>query len=75
MSVATHRPLLPLLPSSIVSKSERDPSVSYLKHLSLAYANNCQIQDSGPGLFANAQNILITDGTFVVSISCGFLNN
>ena len=33
---------------------------------------NFQIQDSGSGLFANSQNVLITGGTFVVTVSLSY---
>ena len=40
--------------------------------LLLAFADNGQNQDSGSGLIANPQNLLITGGTFVVvGLSCG----
>ena len=53
-------------------ESEQDTSVSCLNCLPLAFADNHQIRDSGSGFFANAQNILITGGTFVVvSLSYG----
>jgi hypothetical protein len=48
---------------------ERNPSVSCLHHLFLAFVDDLQTQDSGLGLFPNAQNILINGGTFV-SHSC-----
>jgi hypothetical protein len=38
--------------------------------LPLAFPDNHQIRDSGSALFANIQNLLITGGTFVVSLSC-----
>ena len=74
MSLATHSPLLPLLPDAIMQvprESEQDLSVSYLNCLPLAFADNFQIRDSGSGFFANAQNVLVTGGTFVVSLSYG----
>ena len=38
--------------------------------MALDFVENCQ--DSGSGLLANPQNVLITDSTFrVVSLSCG----
>ena len=49
----------------------RTKSLSCVNRLPLPFADNRQIQDSGSGLFANAQNILITGGTFVVCLSCG----
>ena len=39
-------------------------------NVALAFAHNCEIQDSGSGFFPNAQNVFITGGTFVVSHSC-----
>jgi hypothetical protein len=76
MSLATHSPLLPSLPDVItqVSESEQNLSVSCLNYFPLAFTDNCQIQDSSSGLFANASNILITGGTFVVSRSCAINN-
>ena len=74
MSLATHSPLSSSSPDTIMEvsrESEQIFSVSYLNCLPLAFADNHQIQDSSSGLFANAQNVLITGGTFVVSLSCG----
>ena len=73
MSSATSSPVLPSLPDAImqVSESEHNLSVSCLNCLLLDLADNCQIQNSGSALFANAQNVLITGGTFVISFSCG----
>ena len=52
--------------------SEQNLSVSCLDRLPLAFADNFQSQASGPGLFPNAENILITDSTIVVvCLSCG----
>ena len=51
-------------------ESELNLSVSCLNCLPFAFADIHQIQDPGSGLFANAQSILITGGTFV-SLSCG----
>ena len=71
MSLATDSLLSPPLPDAIqVSRqSEQNLSVSCLNCLPLAFADNRQIQDSSSGLFANARNILVTGGTFVVSFS------
>jgi hypothetical protein len=44
---------------------EQNPSVSCLHHLFSAFVDDLQTQDSGLGLFANAQNLLIYGGTFV----------
>ena len=73
MSLATYSSLSPSLPDAImqVSESEQNLTVSCLNCLPLAFTDNHQIQDSGSALFANAQNILITGGTFIVSLSCG----
>jgi hypothetical protein len=73
MSSAAHRPLSPLLPDTVmqVSESEQNLPVCCLNGLSFTFADNCQIWDSGSALFANNKNILITGGTFVVSLSCG----
>ena len=60
--------LSPSSPDSIMqaaSESERNPSVSCLYHLVLAFVYDLQTRDSGFGLFANARNILINGGTFV----------
>jgi hypothetical protein len=75
MSLAIHSPLSPSLPDAnimqVSTKSEQNPSVSCLNYFPVTFADNCQIQDSGSGFFANAQNITITGGNFVVSLSCG----
>ena len=67
-------PLSPLLPDATIQvsmESEQNLSVSCLNLLLLVFADNLQNQESGAGLFGNAQNVLITGGTFVVvSISC-----
>ena len=74
MSSTTCSPLSPLLPNAITQvsrESEQNLPVSCLNGLLLTFADNCQNQDSGLGLFANPQNLLITGGTFVVvSFSC-----
>ena len=49
----------------VSTESDRSISVSCLYSLPSAFANNCQIQDSGSGFFVNARNTLITGGTFV----------
>ena len=77
MSLATHSPLLPLLPDAIMQvprELEQDLSVSCLNCLPLAFADNCQIRDSDSGFFADAQNVLITGGTFVVVSLMGCIN-
>ena len=79
MALTTHRPLSPPLPDHATMQasreSEQDLSVSCLSCFLLAFADNCQIQDSGLGLLANAQNVLVTGSTInnivVVSLSCG----
>jgi hypothetical protein len=73
MSSATHIPLSPSLTDAImqVSESEQNLSVNYLNRLPSAFADNHLIQDSGSAIFANAQNVLITGGTFVGSLSRG----
>ena len=71
MSLATHSPLSPSLPNAIMqvsTESEQTFSVSYLNYLPLVFTD--RFQDSGSGLFANAQNILITGGTFIVGLFC-----
>ena len=60
----------PSLPDSIIEATEleRNPSVSCLRRSfpDLVVDDLLQTsQDSGSGLFANAQNILITGSTFV----------
>ena len=73
MYLATHSPLLPSVPDAITqasTESEENISVSCLNDILLAFTYDRQVQDSGSGFFANAQNILITGGTFVVSFSC-----
>ena len=71
MSAVTHGPLSPssVLPST---ESEENSSVSCLHHLFSAFADDCQTQDS---LFPNAQNILITGGTFFVCLPFQCTNN
>ena len=68
-----HSPLPPSLPNAIMrvsTESEQTFSVSYLNCLPFVFAD--RFQDSGSGLFANPQNLLITGGTFiVVSLWCG----
>ena len=71
MSLATHSPL-PDAIMQVFAESEQNVSVSCLNHLPLSFADNRQIQDTGMGLLANPQNMLITGGTFVlVNPSCG----
>ena len=71
MSLATHSPL-PDAIMQVSAESEQNVSVSCLNHLPLSFADNRQIQDTGMGLLANPQNMLITGGTFVlVNPSCG----
>ena len=65
---ASRSPLSPSSPDSIMQAAtelERNPYVSCLHLLFLAFVDDLQTQDSGLGLFANAQNVLITGGTFV----------
>ena len=55
--------------------TEPEQNVSCLNRLPLVFADNCQVQNSGLGLLANAQNILITGGTIVVvSFFCELYN-
>ena len=72
MSLASHNLSSPALPDAmqISRESEQNLSVSCLNRLPLAFADNCRIQGSGSGFFANARNTLITGGTFV-SLSRG----
>ena len=68
MSAVSRSSLSPSSPDFIIQASmglERNLSVSCLQHLFLAFVDDLQTQDSGLGLFPNAQNILITGGTFV----------
>ena len=79
MSLATRNPLPPLLPDTIMQvprKSEQNFSVSCLNCLPLTLCvENCQIRDSGSGLLANSENVLITNSTFViVSLPRGLYN-
>ena len=73
MSLATNSSLSPSLPDAMMQvamESEQNISVSCSNGLLLAFADNSQIQDSDSGLFAYAQNTIITGGTFVVCLSC-----
>ena len=73
MSLATDSPLssLPDAIMPVSRESEQNLPVSLLNCLPSAFADNCQIQDSGSALFPNAQNIIINDSTIVVvSLSC-----
>jgi hypothetical protein len=69
MAAVSRSPLSPSSPDSIMQAAtelEEDPSVSCLHHLFSAFVDDdLQIQASGSGMFANAQNIVITSGTFV----------
>jgi len=47
------------------AESEQNPLVNCLHYLFSAFADDQQTQHSGLGFFANAQNLLITGGTFV----------
>ena len=74
MNAASRRPFSPSVPDSIIQATEleRNPSVSCLRRLFSDFVDDLlqTSQDSGSGLFANAQNIFITGSTFVVSLSC-----
>ena len=48
-----------------VRRSEQNPSVGYGYKYVLAVTDGRQAQQSMSGIFANAQNVLITGGTFV----------
>ena len=53
------------------TKSERDPSVSYLYKYVLTVTDDWQAQQSTSGILTNAHNTHITGGTFiVVSVCC-----
>ena len=55
----------------VYTKSEQNPSVSYLFKYVFAVTDDWQAQQSTSGIFTNAQNIRITGGTFtVVSLRC-----
>ena len=68
MPVVSGSPFSPSLPDSIIqgaAELERNPSVSHLFSAFDVNVNDLQTQVSGSGFFANAQNTLITGGTFV----------
>ena len=69
MPAVSRIPFLPSFPDSIIQETEleRNPSVSCLRHLFSDFVDDLlqTSQDSGSGLFANAQNILITGSTLV----------
>ena len=50
-------------------RSEQNPSVSYRYKYVVAVTDDQQAQQSLSGIFANAQNVLITGGT-MVSLGC-----
>ena len=53
------------------TKSEQNPSVSYLFKYVFAVTDDWQAQQSTSGIFTNAQNTRVTGGTFtVVSLRC-----
>ena len=55
----------------VYTKSEQNPSVSYLFKYVFAVTDDWQTQQSTSGIFTNAQNIRITGGTFtVISLRC-----
>ena len=55
----------------VYTKSEQNPSVSYLFKYVFAVTDDWQTQQSTSGIFTNAQNTRITGGTFtVVSLRC-----
>ena len=73
MPLPSYDPLSPSSPDALVQvsrESEQNLLVSCLCRLLLVFSDNCPIQHSGSGLFANNNNILISGGTFVVSLSC-----
>ena len=70
MSLATRSPH----DAMQVSESEQNLSVGCLNRLTLAFTDNCQVQGyqgSRSSLFPNAQNVVISGGRFIVSLSCG----
>ena len=62
MSAVSHSPVAS---DSIMQADTEFGPVSFLRHFSSAFVDDLQDQDSESGLFANAQNILITGGNFV----------
>ena len=55
----------------VYTKSEQNPSVSYLFKYVFAVTDDWQTQQSTSGIFTNAQNTRVTGGTFtVVSLRC-----
>ena len=50
--------------------SSPNPSVSCYYIYVLAVIDDQQTQQSSSGFFPNAQNVLITGGTFIVSLCC-----
>ena len=68
MSAVGRSPLSPSSPDSIMQAAaelEQNPSMGCLHQLFLVFVYDLHTQDSGLGLFANAQNILINGSTFV----------
>jgi hypothetical protein len=61
---------LPDAITQVSTESEQNLSVSCSTCSPLAFADNHWVQDSGSGLFANAHNIQINGGIFIVSLSC-----
>ena len=51
-----------------VRRAEENSSVSYGYKYVLAVTDGQQAQQSTSGIFANAQNVLITGGTIIVSL-------
>ena len=54
----------------VQANAEQNPSVSHRYQYVVAVTDDRQSQQSMPGIFANAQNILITGGTFIVGLCC-----
>ena len=79
MSAATHSQLSPsLLPDAtmqVTTELGQNLSVSCVRYLFSAFPDDCQTQGCGSGLFPNAQNMLITGGTFVVSFPLQLIRN
>ena len=72
MSAVTRSPLSSSSPDSesimqleAATELERNPSVSYIIYSWPLFVDGRQIRDSVSGLIANAQNRLISGGTFV----------
>ena len=70
-----HSPLSPPLPDAMSTESEQNLSVSCSTCSPLAFVDNHQVQNPGSDLLSNAQNVLITGDTFVLSLFAGCIDN